>query len=101
MRHYLNDPYDYLRKSALSHTLCVRSDEYADIGYRSLDMRAVRTIQRSRWNQENPDILAKEVDDHNEKIQFDAIMKEEEISKDLGKKLYKHLRCPSVYLGGN
>lgn len=101
MKHYLNDYYIWLRKSRLCHTLCVRNDEYIDIGYRRLDIRAIRTIQESRWNQENPDILAKEVDDHNEKMQLDAIVKEEEISKDLGKKLYHYLQRPTVYLGGN
>jgi len=97
----LRDPYDWLRKSRLCHTLCVRDDRYADIGYRRLDIRAIRTIQESRWNQENPDILAKEVDDHNEKIQLDVIKKEEEISKDCGKRLYHYLQRPTVYLGGN
>lgn len=101
MKHYLNDYYTWLKESRLCHTLCVRNDEYVDIGYRRLDIRAIRTIQESRWNQENPDILAKEVDDHNEKMQLDAIAKEEEISKDLGKKLYHYLQRPTVYLGGN
>ena len=91
----------WLKKSYLSHTVCVRNDEYADVGYRRLDIRAIRTIRESRWNQENPDILAKKIDDHNEKMQLEAILKEEEISKDCGRRLYKYLRCPSVYLGGN
>ncbi|TET10506.1 hypothetical protein E3J84_03940 [Candidatus Aerophobetes bacterium] len=101
MKHYLNDYYFWLKKSRLCHTLCVRNDEYRDVGFRRLDIRAIRIIQESRWNQENPDILAKEVDDHNEKMQLDAIKEEEAISRDCGKRLYHYLQRPTVYLGGN
>jgi len=101
MKHYMNDYYTWIKKSRLCHTVCERGDDFADVGYRPVDQRTIRVINQARWNQENPDILCKEVDDHNEKIELDAIKQEEEISRDLGKKLYHYLQRPTVYLGGN
>jgi hypothetical protein len=101
MKRDLGDYYLWIRKSNLCHTVCERDDSYADVGYRKLDKRVAQTIRNSRWNEENPDICAREIDEYNLNTFLKSEAEVEEITKDCGKRLYHYLQRPTVYLGGN
>jgi len=91
----------WLKKSQLHHTVCFRNDEYRDVGYKPLDQRTLFTIRKAVKDSENPEVTAREVDEHNEKIMLDSDKEVDLICNDLAKRLWHLNEEPTIYLGGN
>lgn len=71
-----------------------------DIGYRPLDIRAVKTVQEGLYWAKRAKILARKIDDSNQYMEENAEQEMGYISRYMAKRIWHYYREPTIILGG-
>lgn len=95
---------DWIRRGIHSYLIrrCFKEDdEGRDIGFKPLDHRFVLDNMIGIYNLQQVKKLLAAIDRHNAKLAEQVDSQEDYEHRAAAKAIYKHLREPSVYLGGN
>lgn len=95
---------DWIRRGIHSYLIrrCFKQDdEGRDVGFRPLDHSFIVDNMIGIYNLQQVKRLLYAIDEHNRKQTEQADAQEDYEHRAAAKAIYKHLREPSVYLGGN
>jgi len=106
-RHFKPSPYkieELIRRGEPSYLIrrCFKQDHQGrDVAFRPLDYSFIVDNQIGFYNTQQVKRLLAAIDAHNKTLAAQVASQEDYEHRAAAKAIYKHLREPSVYLGGN
>ena len=85
------------RKSLFVSRVCIRSDDYKDIGYKPLDQRTLFALKRTKRECEDFTRVQKEVDEHNARLEESFDKEIEYQSRYVAGRIWHKYQEPTVY----
>lgn len=88
---------DWIEKSILVMRVCYRDEYFHDVGYKSLDNRALQAIRLMRWQNLNPNQVQIEMDRNNDRIEASFQEDVRTVAKDVAIDAWRHCDTHTVY----